>query len=158
MLELREISKQESQPPSGSGRFLPGIRGGQGDGSGRNQYGRGLCGGGPGQEGNDEAPSRRLLNMVMVEQSAQRRFPFHIIRHCRGVRMVEPQKNQVAQALMRPTSVMVTPDRLEHIVQMPLTKQHHVVQRFPDLPYMSFCQGIALGDLWRDLDLPPPFW
>lgn len=57
--------------------------------------------------------------------------------------ILEPQRNDIAQALMRSLLVVVMFNLFEHVAKMLFSQQNQIVQRLPCLSDKPFGVGIA---------------
>jgi len=90
-------------------------------------------------------PSGGLLDRVMLQQSAQsfRTLDFPKGSWLGGI--IEVQRNDITDALVRALSVMMALDRSEGATQVGLTQQNQIVKRLTDFPDVAFGVRVGVG-------------
>jgi hypothetical protein len=73
--------------------------------------------------------------MVVIEQPTQRRITAHCYQRRWMIGILEPQRNDIAQALMRSVLVVMLFNLPEHVAKMLFSKQNQVVQGLPSLSH-----------------------
>ena len=87
--------------------------------------------------------SSSFLNGVMIQEATKALLALDMPGERWSLRIVNAQRNNIADSLMRALVVMMVLDCFERTAQVWFTQQHQIVERFADFSYMSLRKGIA---------------
>ena len=79
----------------------------------------------------------------MIEQSTQHRITAHYCQRRWLIRILKPQRNDIAQALIGSLPVVVMFNLREYVANILFSQQNQVVQRLPCLSDKPLGVGIA---------------
>ena len=84
----------------------------------------------------------------MIQQAAQDLVAFYFGRRCRRDGVIEAQRDEIADSLMWPNSVMMFLDRAQAPAQVRLAQQDQTVEGLTNFAYVSFRVGVAERRMW----------